>query len=73
MPRGPRENDSAFCGPGNGPRKSGPRSVTISAMDRNALTKEQAKKVAESIGPALTYLDRLQTRMNDTGFPPPIR
>ena len=39
-------------------------------MDRESLTKEQAKKINASVQPSLAYLFRLRERMVKTGFPP---
>jgi hypothetical protein len=39
-------------------------------MNRESLTKDQAKKINASIQPSLAYLFRLRERMVKTGFPP---
>jgi hypothetical protein len=39
-------------------------------MNRESLTKDQAKKLNASIQPSLAYLFRLRERMIKRGFPP---
>jgi hypothetical protein len=39
-------------------------------MDRNSLTKDQAKKINASVQANLAYLFRLRERMVKAGFPP---
>lgn len=39
-------------------------------MDRDSLTKDQAKKINAAVQPSLAYLFRLRERMTKTGFPP---
>ena len=39
-------------------------------MDRESVTKDQAKTINASVQPSLAYLFRLRERMTKTGFPP---
>ena len=39
-------------------------------MDRDSLTKDQAKKINAAVQPSLAYLFRLRERMTKTRFPP---
>jgi hypothetical protein len=39
-------------------------------MDRDSVTKDQAKKINASVQPNLNYLFRLRERMVKKGFPP---
>jgi len=39
-------------------------------MDRDSVTKDQAKTINASVQPSLGYLFRLRERMTTTGFPP---